>query len=681
MMKSRIKHKTFYKDLLYKFLITIGTIFVIVYFLPRDGNFNYQFDLNKPWRYAQLIATFDFPIYKNESIIKKEQDSLLAQFQPYFIIHKKLVKNELKQFSDIINAKAIPVKYKLYIKDALLKVYQKGIISTEDMSNLQAGKTISIIIIDNKIANKQPVNTLFTVKTAYQFLLKDSTHFDRNILQQCNLNELITPNITLDKQRTEQARQDLLGNYSWATGIVQTGQKIIDRGEIINLQTYNILQSLRKESIKRNESDSQKRLILGGQILFVGILMFCFMLYLRLFRKKFYRKKNCLALMFSFIIFYCIITALMVKNNWFNVYIIPYAMLPIILRIFLDSRTAFITFLTTILICSIALHYPYEFILVQLTAGLISIYSLNELSQRSQLLRVVLLVTLTYAIVYFSLELIIENDFAKFNLSMYKYFVINGIFLLFTYPLLFLLEKLFGFTSNVTLVELSNTNNQLLRRMSELAPGTFQHSIQVANLAAEAANEIGANSQLLRTGALYHDIGKIENPAFFTENQTENVNPHKNLSYEQSAQIVINHVKDGLKLADKYNLPKVITDFISTHHGCGKTKFFYISWKNDHPNEEPNERLFTYPGPNPFSKETAILMMADSVEAASHSMAEHTEENISELVDRIIDSQVADGAFENCPITFRDITQIKAIFKEKLRTIYHARISYPELKQ
>ena len=370
----------------------------------------------------------------------------------------------------------------------------------------------------------------------------------------------------------------------------------------------------------------------------------------------------------------------MVTNNIFNVYILPYAMLPIIIRVFLDSRTAFLTHVITILICSITLRYPNEFILTQIAAGLVAIFSLRELSQRSQLFRTALLVILTYAAIYFAFELISENDLSKLNVSMYIYFIINGVLLLFAYPLLFLLEKTFGFTSNVTLVELSNINNDLLRRMSETVPGTFQHSMQVANLAAEAAIRIGAKSQLVRTGALYHDIGKMENPAFFTENQS-GVNPHKNLSYEQSAQVVISHVTDGLKLADKHNLPKVIKDFISTHHGRGKTKFFYISWKNEHPGEEPNEEVFTYPGPNPFSKETAILMMADSVEAASRSLPEYTEESISNLVDKIIDSQVQEGYFKECPITFKDIATIKAVFKEKLKTIYHTRISYPELKK
>ena len=319
--------------------------------------------------------------------------------------------------------------------------------------------------------------------------------------------------------------------------------------------------------------------------------------------------------------------------------------------------------------------------MLQLAAGLVAIFSLRELSQRSQLFRTALLVILTYAALYFAFELITENDLSKLNGSMYSYFIVNGVLLLFTYPLLFLLEKTFGFTSNVTLVELSNINSPLLRRLSETVPGTFQHSMQVANLAAEAANRIGAKSQLVRTGALYHDIGKMENPVFFTENQSGGVNPHKNLSYEQSAQVIISHVTDGLKLAEKNNLPKVIKDFISTHHGKGKTKYFYISWKNEHPDEEPNEELFTYPGPNPFTRETAILMMADAVEAASRSLPEYTEESINNLVEKIIDSQVEEGFFKECPITFKDIAIVKSVFKEKLKTIYHTRISYPELKK
>lgn len=662
-MEHMKKKKRFSRrDLLYKSLLFIVTVTLIVYFLPRDGKFNYQFDINKPWKYGQLIATFDFPIYKDDAVVNREQDSLLASFQPYYLLDKQIEKDAISKLKENYHThlKGIlpSVDYLRYIERTLKEIYGAGIVSTENIQKLHKDSTSAIMIIDDKLANSKPTDNIYTVKKAYEYLLSaDTTHFNREILRQCSLNEYITPNLTFDQQRTQTAKEEMLNNYSWANGLVVSGQKIIDRGEIISPETYNILESLRKESIKRSESIDQSRLILAGQILFVGMLMLCFMLYLDLFRKDYYERKGSLSLLFTLIVFYSVVTAFMVTHNIFNVYMIPYAMLPIIIRVFLDSRTAFLTHVITILICSISLRFPHEFILTQLAAGLVAIFSLRELSQRSQLFRTALLVILTYAAIYFAFELMTENglanDFSKLNVRMYTYFIINGILLLFTYPLLFLLEKTFGFTSNVTLVELSNINSDLLRQMSETVPGTFQHSMQVANLAAEAAIRIGAKSQLVRTGALYHDIGKMENPAFFTENQSGGVNPHKNLNYEQSAQVVISHVTDGLKLADKHNLPKVIKDFISTHHGRGKTKFFYISWKNEHPDEEPNEELFTYPGPNPFSKETAILMMADAVEAASRSLPEYTEESISNLVDKIIDSQVARRLLQRMPYYFQ----------------------------
>ena len=590
-MEHMKKKKRFSRrDLLYKSLLFIVTVTLIVYFLPRDGKFNYQFDINKPWKYGQLIATFDFPIYKDDAVVNREQDSLLASFQPYYLLDKQIEKDAISKLKENYHThlKGIlpSVDYLRYIERTLKEIYGAGIVSTENIQKLHKDSTSAIMIIDDKLANSKPTDNIYTVKKAYEYLLSaDTTHFNREILRQCSLNEYITPNLTFDQQRTQTAKEEMLNNYSWANGLVVSGQKIIDRGEIISPETYNILESLRKESIKRSESIDQSRLILAGQILFVGMLMLCFMLYLDLFRKDYYERKGSLSLLFTLIVFYSVVTAFMVTHNIFNVYMIPYAMLPIIIRVFLDSRTAFLTHVITILICSISLRFPHEFILTQLAAGLVAIFSLRELSQRSQLFRTALLVILTYAAIYFAFELMTENglanDFSKLNVRMYTYFIINGILLLFTYPLLFLLEKTFGFTSNVTLVELSNINSDLLRQMSETVPGTFQHSMQVANLAAEAAIRIGAKSQLVRTGALYHDIGKMENPAFFTENQSGGVNPHKNLNYEQSAQVVISHVTDGLKLADKHNLPKVIKDFISNHHGRGKTKFFYKSWKNE----------------------------------------------------------------------------------------------------
>ena len=674
-----------YKNLIYKSLIFIATVSVIVYFLPNEGKFNYQFDINKPWKYGLLQASFDFPIYKNDIQVQKEQDSILADYQPYFQIDKEAEKNVLSKLREDYNKTlrhSLPgTDYVRYIERTLKALYEDGIIAGNDLKRMEEDSIIAIRLVDKNVATSRFIDQLYTVKEAYEYLLNaDTTHYKKKILQQCNLNDYITPNLVYDEEKSEAAQKDLLSNISWANGFVLNGQKIIDRGEIVDEQTYNILESLRKEWEKRSDSVQEKRLTLAGQILYVGIFLFCFMAYLELFRADYYERKGTLTLLFALIVFFPVLSSIMVEQNLSSIYVVPFAMIPIIVRVFLDSRTAFMAHVTIILLCSITLRFPHEFILLQVVAGMVAIYSLRELSQRSQLLRTALVVFISYALLYFAFELIHEDDLTKLNTRMYIYFMINGILLLFAYPLLFLLEKIFGFTSDVTLVELSNINNSLLREMSEVAPGTFQHSLQMPNLAAAAANKIGGKSQLVRTGALYHDIGKMVNPAFFTENQS-GVNPHKSLSYEQSAQVIISHITDGLKLAEKHNLPKVIKDFISTHHGRGLTKYFYISYKNEHPDEEVDQEKFRYPGPNPFTKEQAVLMMADSVEAASRSLPEYTEESISTLVDKIIDTQVSEGYFKECPITFKDIATVKALFKEKLKTMYHTRISYPELRK
>ncbi len=674
-----------YKNLIYKSLIFIATVSVIVYFLPNEGKFNYQFDINKPWKYGLLQASFDFPIYKNDIQVQKEQDSILADYQPYFQIDKEAEKNVLSKLREDYNKTlrhSLPgTDYVRYIERTLKALYEDGIIAGNDLKRMEEDSIIAIRLVDKNVATSRFIDQLYTVKEAYEYLLNaDTTHYKKKILQQCNLNDYITPNLVYDEEKSEAAQKDLLSNISWANGFVLNGQKIIDRGEIVDEQTYNILESLRKEWEKRSDSVQEKRLTLAGQILYVGIFLFCFMAYLELFRADYYERKGTLTLLFALIVFFPVLSSIMVEQNLSSIYVVPFAMIPIIVRVFLDSRTAFMAHVTIILLCSITLRFPHEFILLQVVAGMVAIYSLRELSQRSQLLRTALVVFISYALLYFAFELIHEDDLTKLNTRMYIYFMINGILLLFAYPLLFLLEKIFGFTSDVTLVELSNINNSLLREMSEVAPGTFQHSLQMANLAAAAANKIGGKSQLVRTGALYHDIGKMVNPAFFTENQS-GVNPHKSLSYEQSAQVIISHITDGLKLAEKHNLPKVIKDFISTHHGRGLTKYFYISYKNEHPDEEVDQEKFRYPGPNPFTKEQAVLMMADSVEAASRSLPEYTEESISTLVDKIIDTQVSEGYFKECLITFKDIATVKALFKEKLKTMYHTRISYPELRK
>ena len=674
------------KALIYRFLITAIAVVTICLYMPRDDRFHYTFDIDKPWRHGQLIATHDFPIYKSEYTIQKEQDSILRYYKPYFVFNKSIGDQQIARFRNDFNtqfAQFAPTRYLSIIEQQLKSIYSHGVMGAEDYNRMQNDSIGFIRIISQNEAKEENFSDVFSQKTAYELLASqknDTTTLYKNILRKCNINEYIAPNLTFDAKKSENAKNDLLSTISYASGIVMSGQKIIDRGDIVDEMTYQILLSLEREYSKSDKSSFYDYTTLLGKLLYVSIIAICLVLYFVMFRRDYLAETRRILFLASIPVIFPILTSFLIKHSLFSVYIIPYAMAPIFIRVFMDSRTAFVTHVSTILICAATLKYPYEFIATQLVSGMIAIYSLRELSQRSQLIRSALFITLAAITTYAGIELIQGTDITRMNWGMYIYITINGIMLLFAYPLLFLLEKMFGFTSNVTLVELSNINNEPLRMMSEVAPGTFQHSMQVANLATEVANKIGAKSQLVRTGALYHDIGKTYHPVYFTENQTR-INPHERLTNEQSASVVISHVKEGLKLAEKHRLPQDIKDFITTHHGLGKTKYFLISYQNEHPDEEIDESLFTYPGPNPFTLEQAILMMADSVEAASRSLNEYTAESISNLVDKIINSQVEDGFFNNCPITFQDISTAKEVFKEKLKTIYHTRISYPELKK
>lgn len=693
-LKSIFKSKSFQKpykqnknkikSFLIKALLVVASTIAIVYFMPRDTTFNYTYDINKPWRYGQLIATFKFPIYKSDSLLRREQDSIMKTFQPYYNIDKK-IKEQITtklQATKLANAdNNIPnlSAYINHVEQLAYEVYDKGVLSSEDLDLINKKGLKSIRLVDGVDAMSVQVSTLYSTRSAYEYIMsKDSLKYSRTILQSLNINELIQPNVTYDMQKSKAEEEALKSTISGASGFVVSGQKIIDRGEIVTKETYEILKSLEKEYDKHADVTENIPYRLIGMTVIVFLILAILMSYLSLFRADYLENyRNC-TLLFALIILFSIIPSEMVSRNFMNVFMIPFCMVPIIIRIFMDSRTAFMFHCGMIIIVSLILRYPYEFVILQLLLGMIAIQNLRELSQRSQIIRTAAFLTIGYIVFYTAYEMIIENEIGKIEQRTLIYFTINGLLLLFTYPLLWLLEKAFGFVSDVTLVELSNINHPLLQRMSEIAPGTFQHSMQVANLASEVAKKIKARVQLVRTGALYHDIGKMERPVFFTENQVGR-SPHNHLSPEKSAEVIIAHVKNGITLADKYNLPEVIKGFIVTHHGLGKTKYFYITYKNQHPDEVVDESKFTYPGPNPYTKEQAILMMADSVEAASRSLPEYTEESISNLVDRIIDGQVTDGNFRDCPITFRDIAIAKNVFKERLKTVYHTRISYPEL--
>lgn len=675
--------ENYWRNLATKTVLVCITVAIIVWFLPRNEGRMYRYDVGKPWMYGSVIAKFDFPIYKTDEAIKHEQDSLLKHFQPYYslnpLIEKKQVERFLHDYEQGING--LPKEYVGIVARQMQEIYQMGIINTNEYNNIFKDSTSMIRFVSGKNAKSLKVSSFYSTIAAYEHIFaNEKLAAQRAILSRCNLNNYIEANIVYDKEKSDAEKNDMLSSIPLASGMVMSGQKIIDRGEIVNDYTCRVLNSFDKEMKRRSSTQDEIMTTFIGQTLFVLILVMMFTSYLTLFRKDYFEKPRSITMLYTMITLFPILVSMMMKHNFFSVYIIPFAMAAIFVRVFMDSRTAFITHVTMILICAAAVKYQYEFIIVQLASGLVAIYSLRELSKRSQIFITAILVTISSCIVYLALQLMQDNQVFNIDPSMYTYFIINGIFLLLSYPMMYLIEKLFGFISNVTLFELSNTNKGLLRNLSEIAPGTFQHSITVGNLAAEIANRIHANSLLVRTGALYHDIGKMTNPVFFTENQA-GVNPHDQLSDLESAQIIISHVTEGLKLAEKFNLPGIIKDFISTHHGTGLTKYFYINYCNEHPDEQVDKEMFQYPGPNPFTRELAILMMADTVEAASRSLNEYTEESISTLTNKLIDSQVADGFFRECPITFRDIALAKSVLIERLKSIYHTRISYPHLNK
>ncbi len=683
MSNFNLRENIIWHDILIRVLLVIVTVAIVVWIMPHDNTNLFHVEQGKPWKYAELTAPFDFPIYKAESVVKHERDSIMKEYQPYYKynveIERQMVHKFTTDYADGIPN--VPDDYISIISNRLHSLYQQGIMESKEYETLRSDTTNMINIVNKKQATSVSILEVYSAKRAYEQLFMDEKLIPmRAALQKCNLNNYIIPNLTYDRQRSETSRNELMASIPLASGLVQKGQKIVDRGEIVTDRTYRIIDSYVRENDRRNQDKTQNQISLIGQILYVSVLMICFTLYLSLYRKDYFENSRNAAMLYTFIVIFALLTALFVRNTFIHVYILPYAMVPIFIRIFMDSRTAFMTHTTMVLICANMLQHPFEFTVVELVAGLVAITSLRELSKRSQLFRTAIVITLSCIIVNLAFDWTKATALSQIDYSIYNYLIFNGIALLFAYPLLYLIEKTFGFTSDITLIELSNTNSPLLRRMSEIAPGTFNHSIQVANLAGEIANKIGAKAQLVRTGALYHDIGKLANPIYYTENQS-GIDPHEMLTDIESAQIIISHVTEGLKMADKEGLPKVIRDFIATHHGLGKTKFFYIRYKNEHPDEPVDDLLFTYPGPNPFTREHACLMMADSVEAASRSLPDYTEQSIRGLVEKIIDTQVAEGYFRECPITFRDIQYAKTVLIEKLKTIYHTRISYPSEKK
>lgn len=666
-------------------MVFVIAVLLITYLFPRQGSFKYSFNEGRPWQYGLLTAPFDFPIYKTAEQLQTEQDSILQYYEPYFLVDNEIQKNALADFDADVNLKErlaeLPPATKLYIRKKLQDVYEKGIMRSEDYDRITASVTGGLRIREKNMAASRKIETFYTIRSAYEKVLDDlPQEMDVEMVKAADINDYIRENIIYDAATSEKAENEFIQQVDISRGMVQQGQRIIDQGEIVNDHTFNILSSLKRVTEERSGSAAKNNGMVLGQLMLILLMFGSFYMYLLFFRPNEYRNRKHVVFMVLLVVIFLLLTAVTVRFELFSVYILPYAIVTILIRTFIDSRTALFASLITVILSSLMVPYPFEFIVIQMSVAMVSIFMLKELSERSQLIRSSFFILLTYILVYLGLTLYQEGSIKEANWLMLVYFLINFIFIMFSYTLVYLVEQSFGFISGVSLVELSNINKPLLKELSEKAPGTFQHSLQVSNLGMAAAAKLGANASLIRTGALYHDIGKMMNPAFFTENQTPGMNPHAGLPFEESARIIINHVKDGVKIAQRYNIPQQIIDFIETHHGTSMPKYFYISWKNANPGKEVNEADFRYPGPNPFTREEAIMMMADAVEASSRSLAEYSEESLRTLVDKIIDGQLQDGYFKLAPITFRDIQTVKDVFVEKLQTMYHSRITYPELR-
>lgn len=690
-MKDQVKRKQKIFDEIFKNVLFVLAIVAIICSFPREAKYQYQFEVGKPWQYDLLTATYDAPIYKTKAELKADRDAVLKKNIPYYNYNSAVESEQIKNMETYImnvslsedginETKDEHAPYATYLKSQLHEIYSKGLLNNNQFTELKTKNTEHIVVLNNDgIGRNHATEDIYSVSKALQKIVNNiPSDLSSTKLREFGIENYLKSNLQYNSDITNKIKTDELNNVSTTSGMVQAGERIIDKGEIVTEQKFKILDSLRKDYESRKEySSEQNKWLISGQALLVTFLILLFYLYIRLFRKKFYNSKRYIILILILISGFTVLTSLIVKkySEEYFLFFIPYALLPIILSTFFDTRTALFAHFITILISALMVHSQFEYILLQITAGMVTIYSLKDLTQRSQLIKSALIIFASYCIFYLGYGLTIY----KINWEMLLSFSINGIMLLFAYPLIYIIEKTFGFISNVTLIELTNTNNSLLRRLSESAPGTFQHSMQVSNLAAEIAIKVGANPLLARTGALYHDIGKIQNPAFFTENQVKGNNPHDKLSPEGSAQIIMRHVSDGKALAKEYGLPRSVIEFIETHHGKNITKYFYNTWINQHPNETVDESLFTYSGPNPYTKELGILMICDSVEAASRGMTEYTDESINQLVEDIVDGLVYGHFLDNAPLTLKQITLIKSVLKEKLKNIYHTRIAYPEI--
>ena len=652
----------------------VATLLVVL-FLPGSDTQRFSYEENRPWTHSLLTAPFDIPVFRDSTTVREMSDSIRDSFVPVFKRNHQ-VADDMKQ--RINGLSELPQSERTRLRTLVDRLYAGGIVDSETATRISAKKLQKVkIVADNLI---QTVSTSSFKSQRSAFSLLDSmapSPESRQAMLAHDIPSHLQPNMVLDTIETQRLLQEALQPATAAIGVVMQGERIIDRGDIVTPQLYQVLLTYEDMIEARDLTDSSAHIYTEiGQVIYIAILFAAVYLYFFLYRPEWWKSRRRLFCVMSLLTAFYIFAVILSAAFTSGFYIIPFTILPIMMVVFYDARTALFVHIIEILLCISLSTFAMEFIFIEFIAGVASIFSLQELSKRSQLIKTAAYVFLAYTFSYIAIELMTAGSITSFSWKLIGFFMINAVLTSFAYILIFLPEKAFGFISVVTLVELADINSPILRELSEECPGTFQHSIAVSSLAAEAARKIHANVQIVRAGALYHDIGKISNPAFFTENQ-HGVNPHDALTPEQSARIIIGHITDGLKRADKSQLPQVIRDMISQHHGAGKAKYFYITECRKKGEENVDPALFNYPGPNPQTAEASLLMMADSVEAASRSLPSPTVEAITELVNRIVDGQIKEGLHNDSPISFKDIKEIKESFIKRLRTIYHARIAYP----
>ncbi|CAA0152814.1 HD family phosphohydrolase [Tenacibaculum maritimum] len=674
--------------IVYKGLLFLVTAISIVYLLPKGGQFKYDFNKGKPWQYDNLYATFDFAIQKTSEEIdleKKEIKENIKQFFEYDLDVFKEVKETFKDRVQLIKLNdelSLKEWNKLTEKGTIIidKVYDHGFL---DVASQQKINNISDIVALRKKNEVEDISykKLLSTKGVFKIItdnLGDTPYaYGQNQLLNI-LSEILKPNVSFDSSYTERGLNEALGNISYTKGKVSDGELIILKGDIVEGRKLNILNSLKKESESKVWTEANYNWIVFGYAILVSLALLMLLLFLEKYRKEIFEDNNKVTFIFFNIFLMILIQTMVVKYNASYLYIVPLSILPIILKAFFDARLGLFAHVLTVLLLGFIVPNSFEFIYLHIIAGIVTILTVSELYRRANLFISIGQVTLIYMLTYFAFSIIKEGNASQINSTYFVLFAANGLLSFLSVFFIYFYEKVFGLMSDVTLLELSNTNSRLLRELNEKAPGTFQHSMQVANLAEAAANEIGANSMLVRTGALYHDIGKILNPMYFTENQSTGVNPHNDLSAKDSARIILDHVIKGIELAKKYKLPDRIIDFIRTHHGTSLVYYFYKKEQEENPGEEVDPKKFQYQGPIPFSKETAILMMCDAAEAASKSLKNPTAQSIDNLINKIIEKQKSEAQFVNSDITFREIELIKKVIKKKLMNIYHLRVEYPE---